>query len=276
MRMRLYPPGSHFTAVWEFQVSGEKRHAFEKVYGPRGDWARLFAHDEGYIRTELIRDHKTLGRYVTLDFWASRLAYLRFKAQNRGAYKALDKRCEKLTQSERLIGEFEKAVPATFIWPDAPGNIRVNHTPIRPATPADIPAMIALERNARSAAHWSDVAYCDIFETGSPPRLAIVREDGSGSLEAFIIARMNGEECELENVVVANGARRRGIGSELMEVLRTEVQSQGSARIFLEVRESNTAARALYEKCGFQITGRRNSYYSNPAEDSVLYTLTNV
>jgi ribosomal-protein-alanine N-acetyltransferase len=41
--------------------------------------------------------------------------------------------------------------------------------------------------------------------------------------------------------------------------------------VFLEVRESNSAARTLYEKAGFEATGLRKSYYANPVEDAVLY-----
>src|SRR5437667_5310797 len=101
------------TAVWEFWVAKDKRRAFEKAYGPNGHWAKLFRRGEGYIGTELIRDREVPHRYVTLDFWASRTAYLKFKKEkeNVAAYKALDKRCNALTQRERLIGEFAKVVP---------------------------------------------------------------------------------------------------------------------------------------------------------------------
>ena len=85
MSKRTKQAGAHFTAVWEFRVSGQKLRAFEKAYGPNGDWARLFSRGGGYIRTELIRDPKTPGRYVTVDFWKSRQAFERFKKQNLAA-----------------------------------------------------------------------------------------------------------------------------------------------------------------------------------------------
>lgn len=100
--------------------------------------------------------------------------------------------------------------------------------------------------------------------------MSLVAED-QGEMQGFVIARITGDECELENVVVAEGVQRRGLGSRLMEALMDCVRKSGAARIFLEVRESNAAAHALYEKCGFQINGRRKSYYSDPAEDAVLY-----
>jgi len=106
------PPGCHFSAVWEFCVRTDRRRAFEKIYGPEGNWARLFSRGDGYIRTELIRDPKTTGRYVTVDFWKSRQAFERFKKQNLAAYQALDKKCNSLTESEKLMGEFEAMMPA--------------------------------------------------------------------------------------------------------------------------------------------------------------------
>jgi len=273
---RTKQAGSHFTAVWEFYVRSDKRRAFEKAYGPNGDWARLFGQGEGYIRTELIRDPKTTGRYVTVDFWKSRQAFERFKKQNLAAYKVLDKKCNPLTESEKLIGEFKRAVPAMLIWQGASPNFPADPTRIRVATAADIPGIIALARNTQSAAHWSEAAYRHIFKPGTAARISLVGQRNHGSLLGFVVARINGDDCELENIAVAEGVKRQGVGSDLVRALKAEAQMQGAIRIFLEVRESNSPARALYEKCGFQIIGRRSSYYSNPAEDAVLYSLANV
>ncbi len=276
MSNRTKQTGARFTAVWEFRVSGQKLRAFEKAYGPNGDWTRLFSRGDGYIRTELIRDPKTTGRYVSLDFWRSRQAFERFKKQNLAAYKALDKKCNSLTKSEGLIGEFEKAVPARLIWQGASPNVPAEPTKIRVATAGDIPGIIALDRNTQSAAHWSEATYRDIFKPGTAARISLVGQRNHGTLLGFVIARINGEDCELENIAVAEGVQRHGVGSDLVRALKAEAQMQGATRIFLEVRESNSPACALYEKCGFQIIGRRISYYSNPAEDAVLYSLANV
>jgi ribosomal-protein-alanine N-acetyltransferase len=257
-------------------VRSDKRRAFEKAYGPNGDWAGLFGQGEGYIRTELIRDPKTPGRYVTLDFWKSRQAYQRFKKRKLAAYKALDNKGNSLTESENLIGEFEKPVPARLTLQGASPHFRAQPIKIRAATAADIPAIIGLDRNTQSAAHWSEAAYGDIFKPGTATRISLVAERNRGSLVGFVIARINGEDCELENIAVADCVQRQGVGSDLVRALKAGAQKQGAIRIFLEVRESNSPARALYEKCGFQIIGRRSSYYSNPAEDAVLYTLANV
>jgi ribosomal-protein-alanine N-acetyltransferase len=58
-----------------------------------------------------------------------------------------------------------------------------------------------------------------------------------------------------------------------VQSLATAARNHSASRIFLEVRESNAAARALYKKCGFAVTDRRAAYYAGPTEDALLYTL---
>lgn len=130
--------------------------------------------------------------------------------------------------------------------------------------------MAELERQSPSAAHWPESFYRGLFAEGAAERIVLVAED-QGGVAGFLIARITADECELENVVVAQARRRSGVGSSLIHALADMVRRRSGAHIFLEVRESNTAARALYEKCGFQISGRRKSYYKDPAEDALLY-----
>lgn len=87
----------------------------------------------------------------------------------------------------------------------------------------------------------------------------------------FLVARDLGPEWEIENIVVASSTQRRGLGTRLVQELLDRVQTQGAQAVFLEVRESNLAARGLYFKLGFVESGRRKSYYGNPQEDAVLY-----
>ena len=95
-----------YVVIWEFQVRAGRERRFEKVYGSEGDWARLFAQDASYIGTELIH-HFNGGRiYMTMDFWTSRQAFDEFKESNLARYKALDRKCEDLTESETEIGSF--------------------------------------------------------------------------------------------------------------------------------------------------------------------------
>jgi heme-degrading monooxygenase HmoA len=98
---------SEFVVVWEFRVKAGKRREFERVYGPSGAWAKLFRSDQSFIRTQLIRDLEMAGRYLTIDVWDSREAYLRFKKEKRAVYGVIDEKCESLTDAETLIGTFQ-------------------------------------------------------------------------------------------------------------------------------------------------------------------------
>ena len=154
---------------------------------------------------------------------------------------------------------------------------------IRKATPDDLFSVLALESECPAAAHWSQQQYRDLLipTHAKSRRLALVAEEGSiiysetkvAALIGFLVARHLAPEWELENIVVAPGARRQGVGKRLLEALLTAAREVNSDAVFLEVRESNLAARGLYEKFGFCQTGRRKSYYTNPLEDAVLYSL---
>ena len=156
--------------------------------------------------------------------------------------------------------------------------------------------MMALEKLSATAAHSSIAQYKEIFEAavsirtpvssvsggrrdgcrtaGETPalRLALVVEDQS-AVQGFAVARVLGRDWELENILVADQAQRRGLGARLLGELVNLARSQGVESIFLEVRESNRAARALYLKCAFVENGHRKSYYQNPLETAILYKL---
>lgn len=154
---------------------------------------------------------------------------------------------------------------------------------IRAANAGDLPAILDLDRQTPTAAHWSEEQYRRMFATGEHhTRLAIVaepprapaspgsREDKS-PIRGFLVAHAVGPEWELENLVVAPSGRRRGLGKSLIGELIGRARAETAQSIFLEVRESNLAARALYENAGFVLQGRRNSYYANPPEDALIY-----
>lgn len=136
-----------------------------------------------------------------------------------------------------------------------------------------------LERVAASAAHWTELQYRSLFSpTGNAVKnLVLVADDaGEGAPPAclgFLAARQMSLEWELENVVVSSASRRRGIGRRLLKALLDAARQTDSASVYLEVRQSNAAARALYEQAGFVLSGRRKSYYKDPQEDAILYRL---
>ena len=65
-------------------------------------------------------------------------------------------------------------------------------------------------------------------------------------------------------------ARRRGIGGFLLDAMIAELRTEGVLILYLEVRESNEAARSLYESRGFVAVGRRPGYYRHPVEDALV------
>jgi ribosomal-protein-alanine N-acetyltransferase len=134
--------------------------------------------------------------------------------------------------------------------------------------------MIGVERASPTAAHWTEQQYFELFEPDGigPQRLVLVAHEGrDGAPSGFLVARRGVDEWELENIVVAREVRRKGLGKRLLAALLAHAHETECESVFLEVRESNSAARRLYEQAGFQQTGRRKSYYSNPLEDAVLY-----
>ena len=97
-----------FVTVWEFRPRPGMELEFERVYGPSGTWAQLFAQGEGFVGTELNRDFRDSSRYLTMDFWVSRKAFEAFRDAHVAAYQVIDKECEALTAEEKALGMFER------------------------------------------------------------------------------------------------------------------------------------------------------------------------
>lgn len=95
-------------------------------------------------------------------------------------------------------------------------------------------------------------------------------EGGEQSVCGYLIASQMADESELLRVAVTDECRKKGIGRCLLKYYLTDIQG---SRYFLEVRESNTAARGLYEKLGYKTLGYRKAYYHEPDEAAVIYEL---
>jgi ribosomal-protein-alanine N-acetyltransferase len=95
-----------------------------------------------------------------------------------------------------------------------------------------------------------------------------------GIICGLVIFRTMVDEAEILNLAVASTRRRRGIGSRLMEDALAACKTAGVKRIFLEVRESNDAARKFYLRMGFTEVGRRRKYYSESMEDALVLART--
>lgn len=155
---------------------------------------------------------------------------------------------------------------------------------VRPARPSDQPRLVEIASHSVTAAQWNQAEYLKLFSIDEPEaqsqgeagsktqpqsRTALVVEQ-EAQVVGFIIARQVKDEWEIENIAVTGAARRRGLGSRLVGELLDLARSRGGKSVFLEVRESNRAARSLYEKWAFIEVGRRKTYYQNPAEDALV------
>lgn len=139
-------------------------------------------------------------------------------------------------------------------------------TSIRPATAADASMMRAIEL-ASFSDPWSEDAFRSIL---AHPQMRVRVAERDGVVVGFSIAWIIAEEAELANLAVSLEARRAGIGAALLDELLGAVDERAGGTIFLEVREGNEAARALYAARGFVSAGRRKAYYRAPVEDAVI------
>jgi ribosomal-protein-alanine N-acetyltransferase len=131
-------------------------------------------------------------------------------------------------------------------------------TTIRRAAAGDLPAIAEIQCASPEAAQWSVPDYL-----GHDCRVATVGDRLAGYLVCRAVAA---DQREVLNIAVHPEFRRRGIARALLEA---ECDSN-LADYFLEVRASNTAARALYSVMGFTEAGVRPSYYENPPESGIV------
>ncbi len=95
-----------YIRIWEFRAKPGLEEEFERIYGPEGDWVRLFKKSRSFLRTELNCDIEMKGRYVTVDYFVSQPAYIEFLEKVREEYDALDRRCERVRAFEQPLGSF--------------------------------------------------------------------------------------------------------------------------------------------------------------------------
>jgi len=78
------------------------------------------------------------------------------------------------------------------------------------------------------------------------------------------------DELHINNLAVVPEFRRQGVATALLRRVMDEAARFGIRRTMLEVRQSNTPARQLYERFGFVVAGTRSKYYTNPIEDALV------
>lgn len=91
--------------LWKFEVPAESEDRFVAAYRGDGDWAKLFATAEGYVRTDLWRAGTAV--YLTADYWATVEDFERFQATQGDEYRRLDAELEGVAGAETFIGAFD-------------------------------------------------------------------------------------------------------------------------------------------------------------------------
>jgi ribosomal-protein-alanine N-acetyltransferase len=139
-------------------------------------------------------------------------------------------------------------------------------TTIRPFRESDVAGATKILKESPEAAPWTEWGFRELL--GWRGVVALVSERGTQAT-GFIIGRQVADEAEILNLAVSPARRRQGEGGALLKAALEEFRSWGVSRVFLEVRESNQAGIAFYEKQGFSKTGRRAGYYRNPNDAAI-------
>ena len=136
----------------------------------------------------------------------------------------------------------------------------------REMTPEDAEAVERIEK-ASFAVPWSRKSF---WEEAANERTCYLLALDDGEVIGYAGTWILDDEAQITNVAVEPDHRRKGVGMKLMDALIREAKKRGATRMTLEVRPSNTAALALYEKFGFVDCGRRPHYYLDNGEDAVI------
>ena len=141
--------------------------------------------------------------------------------------------------------------------------------PIRPAAPEDVPAIARLERRCFGDP-WSESGIGEMLQDETNVVLVAESPEMPEPIAGYVFGRTAAGEGEILNLAVVPEARRSGLGRTLLEAGLAELERRGATEVYLEVRESNAAARGLYLAAGFRPSGVRMNYYRRPRENAVV------
>lgn len=129
-----------------------------------------------------------------------------------------------------------------------------------------VPAVAEMEREC-FCDPWSEKSIAAELENPLAYWLVAVEQ---GKACGYVGSQTVLGETDMMNLAVTADFRRKGIAQQLVLRLISDLAAMGSHSLCLEVRQSNMAARDLYEKLGFVQVGKRPGYYFNPREDAII------
>jgi len=131
----------------------------------------------------------------------------------------------------------------------------------------DVEQVAALERETFSTP-WRPRTFRGLLDREGV--VLRVLERAEGEVAGYTVLWCIGGHGELANIAVREELRGRGLGRALLDDALAQAARRGVSRLYLEVRESNEGARALYAAHGFEAVGRRRAYYERPREDALV------
>jgi len=137
---------------------------------------------------------------------------------------------------------------------------------IESMTVDDIAQVAEIERQIFSIP-WSEKAFRDSMESDNTIYIVAKENDNVAGYAGMYLSF---EEGNITNVAVNPLSRRKGIGEKIVRDILNRAYEKGVRDVFLEVRETNSVAIALYEKIGFKEEGIRKNFYDKPRENALI------
>src|SRR5690606_30068585 len=134
----------------------------------------------------------------------------------------------------------------------------------------DLPAVVDLDQKSFSLP-WPERSFRVELTDNPASRCWVAALDGK--IVGMIVVWLSADEAHIATVATHPDHRRQGIGAQLLSQALQSLLGEGARSSFLEVRESNLAAQAMYRKFGYEVTGRRRRYYRDNDEDAILMSL---
>jgi [ribosomal protein S18]-alanine N-acetyltransferase len=140
---------------------------------------------------------------------------------------------------------------------------------LRTMTPADLDAVLVLERSLFGEEAWSiQMLEGELAEQPRSRYYLVADDDGVITGYAGLLVAAN--QADVVTLAVAAGQWGQGVGSALLEALLAEAVRRGCTEVFLEVRTDNTRAQRLYRRYGFSQIGIRKGYYQPSGADALV------
>ncbi|MCT9818973.1 ribosomal protein S18-alanine N-acetyltransferase [Microbacterium sp. W1N] len=143
---------------------------------------------------------------------------------------------------------------------------------LRAATPADLDAIMTIERASFVRDAWSEQMMA--AELASPHNHYVVAEQAGRVIGyAGLRAPSGSHDGDIQTIALSADARGRGAGRELLTTLLEQASLRGVRDVFLDVRVDNTVAQSLYRSVGFREIGIRPNYYAAEGVDALVMQL---